>query len=517
MRLVFHILLKDLRRQWREIVLFLVAAAGCAAEQAHPAAWAWLSDKYVAPVLFYLLWFFIVIRVVQGEPLAGDTHLWTTRPYRWWQLLAAKAIFLVLCLHLPPLAMDVYQLESAGFHFTAGWVPGLLVIQITSALVFTLPAAAVATVTESLTQWLIAAVCLGVVSMFFSWIPWGSLPVILTGVDNNMTILGSGLLGAAMIVAIVCQYARRNARYAFWILGGAVLAIPVLTALESAGFVRNLSYPLNARAPFRLSIPSSREDGGREYSMTAYADGSARISVPYEASTVSPDGAVVIEGTRFELKGDNGWHWESEWEKWSGDLTGEESRGSLDIDMPENVAKQVGTVHATASVELALSQYRLGPWTRIETGGEKFEIPGGGRCQWHRSIVGDEPSKSGLDCAAPVMLPDILVAHLDSGENTCQPGEKDTPLPQGHRAISVEVADSPASQGGDWNPIPTLRFSFPSWFPAVLEPGPYERYKQAYLCQGTPLHLREGALGERMRVRVDLGSLGTEAKPKPAV
>ncbi len=267
MRIVWHVLVKDLRRHWREVALFVAVTAGWAWQQAHPGEWPWLDRKEMMSVLFFGAWIFVVIRVVHGEVLVGDREFWMTRPYRWWQLLAAKAIFPVVFLNGPMLAMQVYLLQAAGVGFSPSWIAGLLFLQLAFAWVITLPTAAVAAVTESLAQWVIAVVGLAVLAMFVAWMPWDLLPVTLKGAEKNITILGYELVGALLLVTIVGQFARRKTRTARVLLGCAGIAVPALIAVSSTGLMRTLSYPMNAQSPIRISIPSGKSSGEREYTI----------------------------------------------------------------------------------------------------------------------------------------------------------------------------------------------------------------------------------------------------------
>ena len=99
MRLILHIILKDLRRQRLDILGYCVAVVAWAWREVNPATFEWLRERELLPELMFGLWLLVTIRAVQGESLVGDKEWWPTRPYRWGQLLAAKALLLVMVLN----------------------------------------------------------------------------------------------------------------------------------------------------------------------------------------------------------------------------------------------------------------------------------------------------------------------------------------------------------------------------------------------------------------------------------
>src|SRR5882762_5973473 len=127
MHQILHILKKDIRRHWPEILVSLGLLALYTNRALDP--WPNLLDsyafspslyffvvtgKYVAPALI-VFWLFLVIRVVQGESLVGDRQWWTTKPYDWWQLLLAKLLFIFVFVSVPLFHVQLLLLHHAGF------------------------------------------------------------------------------------------------------------------------------------------------------------------------------------------------------------------------------------------------------------------------------------------------------------------------------------------------------------------------------------------------------------------
>jgi len=101
MKMILHILLKDLRRHWMEITGYWLVCATWAWRQAYPFELEWMQQRELVPILFFAMWILLTVRLVQGECLVGDREFWPTRPYRWPLLLAEKALALLLFLNLP--------------------------------------------------------------------------------------------------------------------------------------------------------------------------------------------------------------------------------------------------------------------------------------------------------------------------------------------------------------------------------------------------------------------------------
>jgi hypothetical protein len=106
-------------------------------------------------VLVPVSWSFVVVRAIQGESLVGDRQFWVTRPYEWKKLLAAKVLFALTFVNLPLLFLDVFLLAKAGFAPRNYW-SGLLWMELMIVLYFMLPVAALATVTATVVQMLLA-------------------------------------------------------------------------------------------------------------------------------------------------------------------------------------------------------------------------------------------------------------------------------------------------------------------------------------------------------------------------
>ena len=180
MKQAFHIFRKDVRHYWVEIVASLALMAAFGRFEVR----GWWGDQGsvgggfgffgrdfwpgAVAALVPVAWIFLVIRVVQGESLVGDRQFWITRPYEWPKLLGSKIAFVLVFVCMPLLVLQIVLLRSAGFH-PANYVTGLLWMQATL-LMFVLPMAALATVTATIVQLLLALLIVVLYLIGMSWL-----------------------------------------------------------------------------------------------------------------------------------------------------------------------------------------------------------------------------------------------------------------------------------------------------------------------------------------------------------
>jgi MFS family permease len=243
MRQVLNIFSKDVRHYWRECAASIALVAGFAWNEMR----GWLGDDNMAfgiggllsfrflsglvVVLLPIAWSFLVVRVIQGESLVGDRQFWVTRPYEWKKLLTAKVLFVLTFVNLPLLVLDVFLLEKAGFTPT-NYVIGLLWMQLMIALYFVLPFAALATVTATVAQMLLALLIIvlyGIgMGLLSDHIPSSSF-------SGSIDSLTASLLVSVCLAVTLIQFARRKTKHSRLIVGlaGAFLVILVATPYET--------------------------------------------------------------------------------------------------------------------------------------------------------------------------------------------------------------------------------------------------------------------------------------------
>src|SRR6516165_9595551 len=160
---ILHILKKDVRRHWPEILISLALLALYTHRELQPWRNAFeveaisrsplfyiLSERYFAPALI-IFWIFLVIRVVQSESLVGDRQWWTTKPYIWWQLLLAKLLFIFIFICVPLFHAQVFLLNHFRFPVLAK-LPALTLRQLSLFVLLIVTVVVLACLTRSLSQ-----------------------------------------------------------------------------------------------------------------------------------------------------------------------------------------------------------------------------------------------------------------------------------------------------------------------------------------------------------------------------
>ena len=506
--MILHVLLKDLRRQWREIALYILVCTEWAWQQAHPGGWIWQHQREMLPFMLFGLWVFIVVRAVHGECLVGDREFWATRPYRWWQLLTEKALLCALALNLPLLIAQVCLLHHAGIPITASVLFGLFVLQSMVAGVATFPTAAIAAVMQTLVQWILTIAGIIIFAIVLAWLPWNLLAPTLSGEENLAASLWMAVAGGAMLFLLVWQYARRGVWPARAALAMAILAVPAVILLAHAPMMRAAAYPQVVSRDFLISIQPD-PDGTRSYTRKDPVVGDPSIIIPIIAVPEDPHMVMNVEGVRLAMHGDAGWKWDSGWTNkyfWLGAGSGE---SHLEFAMPAAVIDQMQKSHAEATVELAYSAYRLTREEKIDTSHTDFVIPGVAQCTWRGSrpnaFTWNAPS-----CVAPLRLPGILVARMQAGESTCESG-KNSGIPSDRTAVAVIFGNDAMPADFDIDPVRGLQMAFGLWQPLV--PAEKNGFRQAHWCRGMPITVQTGHSEGKMQSRFELGALEKQVQP----
>jgi hypothetical protein len=497
MRMILHILLKDLRRHWPEICGFILVTAGWARQSAHPDPWIQHHGAATFPILAFVLLFLLIVRVVQGESLVGDREFWQTRPYCWLHLFLAKALLLIVVLNGTVSIAHIYLLVDAGIPFSASWIAGILWLQFQYDVYFLLPAIAFAAVTATIVQWVLTLIGIGIIYFLISCLPWYRLQQSLPSTEDLASILGVTVVACILLVLVIWQYARRNAWRSRIIAAVAVLIAPVWVVVATIPVARNVAYPKEHGDPLHLAIDT---DGGGPHYQRVHAFQSSTIYLPLKATGLSDDAIVVIEGFRIHLTGDGGWKWDSNWTNQNLTFSPDSKERDLNFELTDDIANALQSLHVTASIELAAAVYQLAPAQELQTTTEHFGLPGGAVCTWLEW--------GSLDCVAALRNPDVLVVRISSDSNTC-----DRTLPRGHFAIQTEFDESPFPADFNLNPVKKV-FSYfgKAWVPAIPDRNNPNQFLAANWCRGTPFDVRTGKFVRRMQIKTALGSIGSETK-----
>jgi len=514
MKMIFHILLKDLRRHWLEISGFVVVCFVWAWQESHPLAFEWLHQRGIIPILLFVLWILVTLRLIQGECMVGDREFWPTRPYRWPRLMAAKVLALVLCLNLPLLCAQIYLLHHAKIPVTSTLIPGLLILQGMFLLLLTFPVAVLASITASIVQWVITVVGLILAIIALLSIPWDKLPNGLSGGEDVASWIGFGILVPVMALVLLWQFARHRETPARWLLGLSLLSIPLCILLSSTPMVRGIAYPLpHSSNPMQLTIADS--GSGKWELRPSPVGGPPEIAFTVVDRAFDSDSVIRVDGYRVEFSGP-GWHWQSKWKNQTTTLTHAWPDFEISAVVPEEIAGRVAQGNTNVKVDVAFETFHLDRAQAVNTQGNQFLVPGVGRCEWEdyrsRVLSVDGVSIGQQSCVAPLRLPPIWVTEIDSAGDACPLREGEPPVPPGHFALRVEFGNSDMPVEFDPNPVRDFNLSGSPWIPAIPDSFTPKDSRNASFCRGTRFTIRTGRPVESLRAPFDLGDLG---KQKP--
>ena len=238
MNQILHIFKKDVRRHWPEILISLALLSLFTRHELHP----WqnssafssfspylfiLEDSYITPAVI-IFWVFLIVRVVQGESLVGDRQWWVTKPYEWWNLLAAKLLFILIFISVPLFHVHLLLLDQLGFPILPN-LSALLLTQIALFFVLFLPALLLASLTKNFSQLLLTAGGILVAVIGIAWldskIPSGDMESPPAIVEQFQSIL----LWGSVIAVPIWQFRRRRR----WVSAAALLAMLAVNSLLS--------------------------------------------------------------------------------------------------------------------------------------------------------------------------------------------------------------------------------------------------------------------------------------------
>lgn len=262
---ILNILRKDVRHLRLEIlaslaVLFLFILV-------EPRAWMTLfsAARNTAQITSFLVcvsWGILIFRLVHADRLAGLNQFWTTRPYEWPKLLAAKALFVVLFVYTPLVLSQFYLLHHAGFSIAANLSPVLHNLLLLTCVLI-LPLVCIAVVTTSFGQ--AALTILGILVAFiglqlvFSYI--GSISASF-GLPRHAPLFILPLeLAIALLffaAAVLLQYSRRATLKSMAALAAVAVLLVLTPQLLEGGMTAASGYAAVPDAPASVTIDTSK-------------------------------------------------------------------------------------------------------------------------------------------------------------------------------------------------------------------------------------------------------------------
>jgi hypothetical protein len=423
-----------------------------------PTAGLWTSRNIVGlPTL--LAWWYLIAAVIHEEALPGNRQYWLTRPFSRRDLLAAKAIFILVFICLPDFCTEVAVLLLRG-KSPLGYLPDILVSQLFGLAKVILPAAALASITGGLVEfaWIGLAALAGPYLILMapaerflpqSEIDWG-------GLDWFRATAVAALLLAASAAILLLQYGRRQSWLSRGILVATVLVGTFLAWMPGWHTAFELQSRLTGQ-PFGDTVARIAFDPARDRRTRPTPEWAWGRQVPYGISipvrvTGIPQGmALYSERATVTVDAPARARWSSGWDSLNALCSPlgrvlplmEEERllpgdGEywLYVNLDGSFYNRIGSgpthLHARMALTL-LSREQISPLTPRE--GEQA-VSNDGFC-WITSL-GRQPW---MACSWPVRMPARFDFRLRSGE---------TNLPPTRGEISVGSYGPYPTSGGLW-------------------------------------------------------------------
>ena len=499
MNQVLHIFGKDARRHWVEIVVSLSLLVSFAWKM--PIIWSQEPRFGEAPVsrwLFLLLgislcfsWWFLIVRVIQGESLVGDRQFWLTRPYQRRWLMAAKALFIIVFVNVPVLIFDVAFQAHIGF---SPWhhLPGLLQGQFFLTAFLVVPIAAISVITESPAQFLL--ILFGVVA-YISGLSWvvGQIRSSSAGGD----IPGAAALtvaAGACLALLVLQYFRRDTGVSRWILLGSLCVIAIVLAAAPYGLLVEHAYPdLPAGSLVSAGVKIERNSGGSDDAPVMGK--TLNLIVPIDTNGLVQGSLVVVDAARLTIYAPGGLPWNSGWVSSGRTLWPTATRFIQTFDVSSKFYSLVARSPVDLRISLAVTEYREGTSKQITVTAGSFKVTDDGL----RS-VGQSPYRynASLQCKSALNEP-AFAAHLDPASTTCTLPDPTWPSLQVRRSDGNATAD--VESGVGLFPVQPFEIDFGA------ATNPSGDKAASIVCPGTNFSVATPAPFRRYRVETEMQAI----------
>jgi hypothetical protein len=487
-----HIFRKDLTHLWPEtlIVILLYAAIAWAA----PSRWAGSDNQYAVLIgllggllklfLMPIAWLVLIARLVHDEPLVGDRQFWTSRPYNWYSLFAAKVLYLIAFLYVPFLLMQIYLLKHAGLYPTTA-ISGLLHNLLLLTVLIVIPFAAIAAVTSTMMRALLsfvgAIIYLLVLGGFVVWAVIRRMP------PPQLEPIVIWLFILFPLAALLVQYATRRTVIARSILLGTPLLITILFFLLPADLLVHAAYPL-ASTPKLGQLPAELAPKAPGSGPLAVRLGYAVLGIPLTISDAAKDTSYLIDGISASVEaGDTKWSTPftiAQTRPFSSDSPGTIVPVSMPLDTFNRIGHIPADLHLSFAVEIS-KQEKPSTWKATK---QPFSVPGHGVCSFPTDSSEEPPT-----CRFPFKSPDIEYISAN---------------------VSLDCSSVVAPHGtayASFNPSAT----FLDFDPVVVEPLRFSvqgapQGTNLQLCPGTDLTIVEQQRQDKERLDLDLKQLVLE-------
>lgn len=510
MNQILHIFKKDARRHWPEILISLALLGLFTRHELHP----WqnsnafpsfspyffiLAGSYITPATI-LFWAFLIVRVVQGESLVGDRQWWVTKPYKWWNLLAAKLLFIFVFISVPLFHVHLLLLHQFSFPILPN-LSTLLLTQLALYFVLFLPALLLASLTRNFGELLLTAACIILVAVGIAWlatkIPSGDMESPPAIVEHFQSFL---LLGSVIVVP-VWQFARRRR----WVSAAALLGILVVNSLISVvvpnAKTMEKDYPPvePQTSPAKIAIRQPTEmTGPRNANPWFDAAPEVYLNVPITVSGVASGTMVMVDLMKVATDSPQDSRWSLGWKYQHVELWPEDQLKSLSYEVARKEYEKVKTKPLNLHIELALSEYQEGD-ARI------LPVPAGRFVDETLGICRVDPwQSSSIQCLKPFHAPGLM-ATFNPQEFPCPGDEHSHTIQEDAVSHAWEFLNHYSFPDANYTPIADYSILFrPVSLLTDLEAKPQQRTKSLILCPGSEIRLARPELKRQLRIQLDL-------------
>jgi hypothetical protein len=517
MNQILHIFKKDAVRHWPEILISLTLLGF---STRHELLYPWqnsralyspsptfssLTSRYITPATF-LFWVFLCVRVVQDESLVGDRQWWVTKPYEWWNLLAAKFLFIFIFISVPLFHVQLLLLHQFGFPILPN-LPALLLSQVALYFLPFLPALFLASLTKDFGQFLLAVGCILAGGFGIAWLdsnaPSGYMETPLPIVESFHTIL----LWGSFLVILGWQCARRRRWVSAAMLLGmlAVNSLISVVAPNAKTIEKNYARVEAQTFPAKIAVMQPTERNGRRNSrLSADAASYMNLNVPITVTGVASGTVVVVDVMRITTGAGEDAKWSRRWKQQQVELWPGDQSNVLSYDMGRKEYEKLKTKPVNLHIELGLSEYQ-------EADARTLSIPAG---KFFDEMLGicrvDAWRYSFLECLKPFHAPGLM-ATFDAQKFPCT-GEE----PSG--SIQEDVVSHAwqlTSHDGFPEPYYTPISDYSIWFrpPSLLsdlDNKSQPKIKSVILCPGSEIRVARPELKRHVRIELDVPDVRLE-------
>ena len=507
MRLILHILKKDLRRHWPEILISL-GLLGLYAwvtiqgpnNRFVGARFLWfqISAETVPPLMIFF-WIFLTVRVVQGETLVGDRQWWVTKPYEWWTLLAAKELFLVVSLGLPLFFVQLYLMRHAGFSVFRNLL-GILTMQFELGFVLFVPSVALGSLTRGMGQALIGII-VALVGLWATFTLLEKVPSsgMSSAVDGSGEITGTLVL-VAPIGAVIWQYARRRTWAARGLLASGVGAVVLITAVTPYARFVERKYPLveASEAPAHFSIARVKLSPKKQNDRLNFTS-DVYLRIPLLVSAIAEGHMVELDGIKLSAETSSGPNWLPGWKaQWLQFWKEDDTKTILYVGNRKAYEK-LKNENVRLQIELALTEYEADKARDLLLKEGEFSEPQLGICNLNEKLF------SQIDCRRPFQTP-ALVATFDPAGAKCGTDEDPEDLPEDRVSHIWFPSHGNNSPDAGLNPVNNYQITFgyrrPFYFSAEKR-----QFKTVHLCPGAVIKLADPQEKRHVRIKLDMDNV----------